>query len=386
MASYLTSRPRFEILDGLRGVAAIVVVVFHIFEAYSPGPAYQIINHGYLAVDFFFALSGFVIGYAYDDRWQRGMTASMFLRRRFVRLHPMVVMGATFGLLTFYASAGDVSPSVAGTPVLTLLGVFLMTCLLLPAPSSLDVRGWGESYSLDGPMWSLMYEYIANVLYALVVRRFPRWLLGAFVAVSAVFTVDVALNIDLFNLLEARNYHIHTIIGGWSLSADQLYVGSVRLLYPFFCGLLVYRLGGRIKLRGAFLWCSLAVVALLSLPRIGEGATAWHNGLYEAVAILLLFPVIVMAGAGSEVVGRRQLAVCRWLGAISYPLYLIHYPLIYLYFGWQRTHAGLPAQVHVFAGVSVFILSVALAWGVLRLYDEPVRRYLAARWLGKASR
>ena len=70
-----------------------------------------------------------------------------------------------------------------------------MTCLLLPAPSSLDVRGWGESYSLDGPMWSLMYEYIANVLYAFVVRRFPRWLLGAFVAVSAVFTVDVALNI-----------------------------------------------------------------------------------------------------------------------------------------------------------------------------------------------
>lgn len=83
MVSYLNSRPRFEILDGLRGVAAIVVVVFHIFEAYSPGPAYQIINHGYLAVDFFFALSGFVIGYAYDDRWQRGMTASMFLRRRF---------------------------------------------------------------------------------------------------------------------------------------------------------------------------------------------------------------------------------------------------------------------------------------------------------------
>ncbi|MDE5633487.1 MAG: acyltransferase, partial [Muribaculaceae bacterium] len=69
-----------------------------------------------------------------------------------------------------------------------------------------------------------------------------------------------------------------------------------------------------------------------------------------------------------------------------YPLYLIHYPLIYLYFGWQRTHADLPLQIHVFAGVSTFILSVALAWGVLRLYDEPVRRYLAARWLGKASR
>ena len=58
---YLASKPRYEILDGLRGVAAVLVVLFHIFETYSKGPAYQIINHGYLAVDFFFVLSGFVI-------------------------------------------------------------------------------------------------------------------------------------------------------------------------------------------------------------------------------------------------------------------------------------------------------------------------------------
>ena len=68
---YLASKPRYEILDGLRGVASVLVVLFHLFETYSKGPAYQLINHGYLAVDFFFALSGFVIGYAYDDRWDR---------------------------------------------------------------------------------------------------------------------------------------------------------------------------------------------------------------------------------------------------------------------------------------------------------------------------
>ena len=72
---YLDSKPRYEILDGLRGVAALMVVLFHIFETYNTqGPAYQIVNHGYLAVDFFFVLSGFVVGYAYDDRWNRMTT------------------------------------------------------------------------------------------------------------------------------------------------------------------------------------------------------------------------------------------------------------------------------------------------------------------------
>ena len=89
-SSYLASKPRYEILDGLRGVASVMVILFHAFETYSAGPAYQIINHGYLAVDFFFVLSGFVVGYAYDDRWDR-MTTWGFFKRRLVRLHPMVI-------------------------------------------------------------------------------------------------------------------------------------------------------------------------------------------------------------------------------------------------------------------------------------------------------
>ena len=68
---YLASKPRYEILDGLRGVAAMLVVAYHLFETYYHGTPDQPINHGYLAVDFFFVLSGFVIGYAYDDRWDR---------------------------------------------------------------------------------------------------------------------------------------------------------------------------------------------------------------------------------------------------------------------------------------------------------------------------
>lgn len=94
--TYLASKPRYEILDGLRGVAAMIVVAYHLFETYSAGPVHQILNHGYLAVDFFFVLSGFVIGYAYDDRWDR-MSIKGFFKRRLVRLHPMVIMGTLIG-------------------------------------------------------------------------------------------------------------------------------------------------------------------------------------------------------------------------------------------------------------------------------------------------
>ena len=95
--TYLASKPHYEILDGLRGVAAVMVVIFHLFEAHAGGSHLtQIINHGYLAVDFFFMLSGFVIGYAYDDRWNR-MTVGTFFKRRIIRLHPMVIMGSIVG-------------------------------------------------------------------------------------------------------------------------------------------------------------------------------------------------------------------------------------------------------------------------------------------------
>jgi len=106
---YLASKPRYEILDGLRGVAAVLVVAYHLFETYYGGGADQPINHGYLAVDFFFVLSGFVIGYAYDDRWDR-MSTWNFFKRRLIRLHPMVIFGTLFGAVMFYfGSCSDIS-------------------------------------------------------------------------------------------------------------------------------------------------------------------------------------------------------------------------------------------------------------------------------------
>ena len=105
----LGTKPHYQILDGLRGVAAIIVVCFHLTEPLASSRLTNVVNHGYLAVDFFFLLSGFVIGYAYDDRWDK-LTVGSFLRRRFERLHPLVILGMTLGAIGFYFTDSPIWP------------------------------------------------------------------------------------------------------------------------------------------------------------------------------------------------------------------------------------------------------------------------------------
>jgi len=383
--TYLASKPRYEILDGLRGVAAIIVVAFHLFETYSQGPAYQILNHGYLAVDFFFVLSGFVIGYAYDDRWDR-MTTFGFFKRRLVRLHPMVIFGTLFGASMFYFGACSAFPLLMQTPLWQVLLVTLLGCLMFPTPTSWDIRGWGETNALNGPTWSLMWEYVANVLYALIIRRFSKLMLGIFVGLSACLTLDVTLNIDTFGLLSSRSEAAHTLIGGWSLTPDQLYIGISRLLYPFFAGLLLSRVGRLLPVKRGFYWCSLFIAVILVMPRIGGDTAPWQNGIYEAVSVIVFFPLIVAMGAGSSVTGKRSVALCKFLGELSYPLYITHYPLIYMQISWARNHSDAPFEMHLFVAIVVFVLSIAIAYASLRLYDEPVREWLKHHWLMKKGK
>ena len=382
--TYLASKPRYEILDGLRGVAAIIVVAFHLFETYSAGPAHQILNHGYLAVDFFFVLSGFVIGYAYDDRWDR-MTTWDFFKRRLVRLHPMVIMGTLLGASLFYFSTCSAFPMVMQTPWWNVLLMTLLGCLMFPTPTSWDIRGWWETNALNGPTWSLMWEYIANVLYALFIRRFSKLALGIIVGLSAFLTLDVTLNIDTFGLLSSRGEAAYTLIGGWSLTPGQLYIGISRLLYPFFMGLLLSRIGKQVKVKRGFYWCSLLVTVILVMPRIGGETSQWMNGVYEAVSVLALFPLIVAMGAGSNVTGKRSVALCKFLGELSYPLYITHFPLIYMQIAWARNNPDAPAGMHLFIAVSVFVLSIAIAYACLKLYDELVREWLKQHWLMKKN-
>lgn len=379
--TYLASKPRYEILDGLRGVAAMIVVAFHLFETYSKGPVFQILNHGYLAVDFFFVLSGFVIGYAYDDRWNK-MTTWGFFKRRLVRLHPMVIMGTVLGALLFYFSDCSGFPLISKTSWQELIMIMLFAFTMLPATTKMDIRGWGETNPLNGPAWSLQWEYIANILYATIIRHFSKTMLAIFLVFAAFLTLNLTMNWDVLNVLQARNYAAYTVIGGWSLTPDQICIGASRLLYPFFAGLLLSRINKLIKVRAGFWWCSLLIAALLVMPRIGGADKMWMNGIYESTTIIVLFPLIVLMGAGSNVSGR-SVTVCKFFGEISYPLYIIHYPLVYLQVAWMHNHPDAPLGAHIFVSISTFVMAIAVAYACLKLYDIPVRNWLKKNWLMK---
>ena len=389
---YLASKPRYEILDGLRGVAALMVIVFHCFETYIPFIGTQIVNHGYLAVDFFFVLSGFVIGYAYDDRWDR-MTTWSFFKRRLVRLHPMVLAGTVTGACLFFFGSCAGFPLIAECSGWMFALCFVMGLFMIPCGPKLDIRGWGEMNSFNGPNWSLTFEYVGNILYALIFRRLPKLALALLCLCAAFLTLDLTLGWNVFGLFAEPKYNV---IGGWSLTADQVYIGFSRLLYPFLCGLLISRIlpsrrtdanpsGSPIRLKGGFWWCSLALVVIFAIPQIG-GKAGVPDGLYQAVSILLLFPLIVLAGAGSRTTDARSTKVCNFLGNLSYPLYITHYPVMYMQMAWVERNPDAPLWMHIVLNVGVVLVSVGAAWAWLKLYDEPVRRWLTDRWLKRVRK
>lgn len=384
---YLASKPRYEILDGLRGVAAMMVVVFHLFETYSKGPAYQIINHGYLAVDFFFVLSGFVIGYAYDDRWDK-MTTWGFFKRRLTRLHPMVIIGTLVGFFLLYFGA-DAFPNILEAPLWKILLCVLCGFLMIPTGGSMDIRGWNEEFGLNGPQWTLLLEYCGNILYALVFRHLPKVALAALCVFCAFFTLDLTLGWDVFGFFpDGPRY---TVIGGWSITGQQMYVGFTRLLYPFLCGLLISRIlpgrmtkdnpsGSPIRIRGGFWWCALVLAGILAMPCIG-GKSGVPDGLFQAASILVFFPLIVLTGAGSQTTDAFSTRFCKFLGDVSFPLYITHYPLIYAQMSFAVKYADAPLWQHVLVAVGVFFFSVGMAYALFKAFDEPTRKWLTEHWL-----
>lgn len=288
---FLPSKPRYDILDGLRGVAALVILLYHVLEGCG-----VVLGHGYLGVDFFYVLSGFVIGYAYDDRWGR-MSAGGFFKRRIIRLHPMVIMGTAIGLALYYFQTSDALPLIGQRPWWVVLLLFFYCCLMLPMPNAWDIRGWQDTNSFNGNIWSLYWEYLANICYAFFLRFVPTIVLAALTVVAAVATLDLTLNLNLFGLIsENRVGAPYTVNGGWSLAPSELYVGAVRLGYPFLVGMMLSRTKRLVRMKGGFVWTALLVAALLLMPAF-EGIA---NGVYEAFAILVVMPLIVSIGAAAN--------------------------------------------------------------------------------------
>ena len=370
-AAFADTKPHYDLLDGLRGVAALMVIFYHVFEAFATSPIDQRFNHGYLAVDFFFILSGFVIGYAYDDRWKT-MTTKDFIKRRLIRLHPMVVLGAVLGVIAFCIQGCEKWDGTQVSISMVMLALLINLFLIPAVPGSgPEIRGNGEMYPLNGPSWSLFFEYIGNIMYALFIRRMSTKALTALVVLAGIGLASFAI----FNFSGAGHLGV-----GWTMEEYNLIGGFLRVLFSFSIGLLMSRVFKPIPVKGAFWICSLAIVVLLSMPYVGNGEALWMNGIYDSVCAILIFPMLVYLGASGKTTDKHSARICKFLGDISYPLYIVHYPLIYLYFGWVKKENLTFAEAWSEA-LALVIGSIVLAYISLKLYDEPVRRYLTKRFL-----
>ena len=382
-SAFADTKAHYDLLDGLRGVAALMVIWYHIFEGFafaevsnSAGSGMiETFNHGYLAVDFFFILSGFVIGYAYDDRLGKSMTMKNFFKRRLIRLHPMVIMGAVLGAVTFCLQ-GCVQWDGTHVAISMVMLSLLCTMFFIPAIPGVgyEVRGNGEMFPLNGPCWSLFFEYIGNILYALFIRRLSNKALTVLVVLLGIALASFAI----FNVSGYGSIGV-----GWTLDSVNFLGGSLRMLFPFSLGMLLSRNFKPVKIEGAFWICTLILIALFSVPYLEGTEQFCANGVYEAFCVIIVFPILVWLGASGTTTDKKSTAICKFLGDISYPVYVIHYPIMYLFYAWlikkELYTLGETWQVALF----VYVLSVVLAYLCLKLYDEPVRKYLAKRFLSK---
>lgn len=367
------TKPHYALLDGLRGVAALLVVWYHVFEGYQFGSGAAVIremNHGYLAVDFFFILSGFVIGYAYDDRWGKSLSTGGFFRRRLIRLHPMVVMGAIIGLVMFLLQGGV---TWDGRHAATSAVMIALLCAMFMIPAvpgcHYEVRGNGEMFPLNGPAWSLFFEYIGNILYALLLRRLSTRLLGALAAVLSGLLV-------WFTVTDVCGYGMFGV--GWTLDGLNFWGGLLRMSCPLTIGMFLSRIFRPVKIKGAFWLCSLVLLLLFHVPYI---TTVCANGLFEALCIVAVFPVLVWLAASGSTTDVFSTRVCTFLGDISFPLYIVHYPFMYYFYAWLIDRKMFTLGETWPEALATCAVSLLVAWLCLRFYDRPVRK-----WLGKIGR
>ena len=297
------------------------------------------------------------------------MTVWDFIKRRLIRLHPLIILGMTIGAALFFFQESSISPKIADTSVGSLLLIMFIGYTLIPVPPSMDIRGWNEMHPLNGPGWSLFFEYIANILHVFILRKLPNILLSGCVFLAAVVLYYVAITSKSGDL-----------IGGWSIEPDQLKVGFTRLLFPYMAGMLLRR-GVKVESgKKTLLFTSVLLIVVLSMPRIGGYEHVWVNGLYEALIVSLVFPLIIYLGAMGEVKSSFAQKVSTFLGDISYPLYITHFPFIMVFYAWVNNN-NISMEQGAPVGIILMLGTIVVAYASLKFYDLPIRKWLAKRFL-----
>jgi peptidoglycan/LPS O-acetylase OafA/YrhL len=351
-STILKPKQHFQILDGLRGIAALSIVLFHFMEiVYQPSKNF--IAHGFLAVDFFFCLSGFVIAYAYHQERIEKMGIAAFFKTRLIRLHPLVIFGSVLGLLAFLFDPFSSHPETYETGKLIL--IFLASVFLVPFPGMPD--RYFNLFGLNAPAWSLFWEYVANILYALFLYKLNR---------RSLFLLTILAGAGLcFVSYRAGG----SLLGGWN--GETFWDGAARISYSFLVGMLIFRSNWIIKSKLGFISLSVLLMLAFLLP-----FTGW-NWLTEPLVVSFYFPLLVALGAGATLTeGFRKL--CIFSGKISYPLYMTHYVVMWLFANYYTTYKPETTELFFIILIGTLLL-VGFAYLTMVFYDIPIRKYLTDR-------
>lgn len=344
---------RLHNLDALRGAAAVFVVIYHLATTKL---SITFLPHGYLAVDLFFILSGIVIAHAYGNRLASGLGFFDFMRARVIRLYPLAMLGASLGLavlvLKYLVSPGKVET------LPTILVSSALNALLLPSFFTTDITKF-VAFPGNGPLWSLSFEVIINMVWASCLVRAKTLTLCIITAASGAMYAAAVIVTGNANL-------------GWDF---QTYLaGFPRVTFGFLMGVLIHRYRSSNKDNADLpvgMLCALLAFILL-MP---------YSLVWDLLSIFILLPTLAYLGSGPRQIETRM---GTFLGDLSYPIYALHFPILLIASGVKQTmnqHGYNTALV-----VSSLAATLVLSWFMLRQFDEPVRKAWAKRWHQRTSR
>ena len=347
----------FAALDGVRGIAALAVMMFHIAWWPHFGRPFP---SAYLAVDLFFALSGFVVAHAYSPRLSQGMSPWGFLRLRVVRLWPLYALGLAVGVAAVIGFRLAHDQAVGAPSLAKHLGFHLLFLPLLIGGAMS-----GQLFPFNGPSWSLSFEVLINAVYGAVHKLLSPRFLSLFLPVSAGALLIAAVQ---FSGLDA-GYQWASVL-----------VGVPRVAFSFAVGLVLHSLWTRGRLPELPQRWTAPLLVLSGLLTIGLLLYAPPKALrplYDWAVVVAVWPALVALWVRLQPRGMAERA-CSLLGKLSYPAYVLHVPTARVVLLAATAGFGLNATA---ATTSVWLTSVALtvvlSLAATKFYDPPVRSALA---------
>jgi peptidoglycan/LPS O-acetylase OafA/YrhL len=348
---------RFILLDGIRGVAAIFVFIRHTTNYWN-----FTVFHSYLAVDLFFVLSGFVIANAYEEKLKNNtLTIYKFFIVRLIRLYPVFILSLFIGAFVLIGKT-FLNEQINSIKCIELFSLILITALFLP----FKIDGSESMFPLNGPYWSLFFELLLNLIFALIRPCLNNLNLFLIVGSSGI-------------VLSALSIYNGGIDAGFYWSWLHILIGFLRAAFGIFMGVLLFR--HHIYFHSKFFKmaspCSALFIisVILFLPSFGN-----VDMVIDVFSVIIIFPACVLIA--SQGIDTKFEKILVNLGAASYPLYVLHKPIAQiLSFGLK----DIAKKYAPLSGILFLIILIYISVFLEKKYDIPIRRWVSDRLLKKRS-